>query len=638
MYFLIRRNEGKAKTWARRRGGDTIQERRDVDGCYAISSPGSEILLRNVAWVVTSHETQLPFAEISSRARCGVIGFIENPRRRHVGAASRSARRRISWCVLGIRVSRPEERRTDRGEEESGDYEREKRKMGAAKFVLGSAILGLFWSSLLKGVLTNSTSRCDYAPCSCDHYGRLTCDCKDEGEELVLTTEGDRKLSPHTSRIVVSNCSSVILTNSSLASMVGLRSVDLVNVGNLSLARQSFELSPRSTRTRISVRNSSIDVIPSFVFRGDVEAITFENVKIGQLSAFSFANLIHTDTLRLENCRVDNTEAQAFKKFDVGYLHVIGGTFGEQVPSRTMNDIEVYHKFMLDGVKMGTVRSEAFIVRSPRTVAIQNCVIESLESEAFDITARGAVIIKNNTFGTLAIGAFLGIRADSEVRSPAGSSSSSLHDLIFKNNSVINFEDGSMMFDRSSFRLELDNLLIGQPCDCQMLPVWKNSVLNYTNVYSRFYTRQNAVVPPTLSPYEPINETPETFLCTDGLVDGVPTSFTEYEGRHCSLGGNVLIFVLVIVSLLVVLILITCLIVWCCRKRRRNSRKRWISVPTTNTPDVVSKKNGVIGREAATSAAPVDSRITMVVPDGRLYRETEFHVIVEKAEPLTTEL
>lgn len=453
---------------------------------------------------------------------------------------------------------------------------------------------------------------------------------------MILTTEGDRRLSPHTSRIVVSNCSSVILTNSSLASMAGLRSVDLVNVANLSLVRQSFELSAHSARTRISVRNSSIDVMPSFVFRGDVEAITFENVRIGQLSAFSFANLVHTDTLRLENCRIETTEAQAFKKFDVGYLHVIGGTFGDQVPSRTMNDIEVYHKFMLDGVRMGVVRSDAFIVRSPRTVAIQNCAIDTLESEAFDVTAHGAVIVKNNTFGSIGVGAFLGIRADREIRAPS-SSANGLHDLIFKNNSVSSFEEGSLMFDRTSFRPELDNLLVAQACDCQMLPVWKNNVLNYSNVYSRFYARQNSLVPPTFQPQEPINETPETFLCLDARVEGVPTSFTDYEARHCSLGGSMLVFILIIAAALLVLIVAVCLIVWCCRRRRRNNRKKWISVPT-NAPDVVSKKNGVIGREAATSGTPVDSRITMVVPDGRLYRETEFHVIVEKAEPLTTEL
>lgn len=519
----------------------------------------------------------------------------------------------------------------ERGGEEGAS---EKRKMGATRYVLGSAILGLFWSSLLKGVLTNSTSRCDYPPCSCDQYGRLNCDCKVEGEELILTTEGDRRLSPHITRIMVNNCSSVILANSSLISMTGLRAVELMNVANLTLVKHSFELSPHNAHTRISVRNSSIDVMPSFVFRGDVEAITFENVRIGQLSAFSFANLVHTEKLRLENCHVETTEAQAFKKFEVGYLDVRGGTFGDQLPSRTLNDIEVYHTFRLDGVRMGVVRSSAFIVRSPRTVAIQNCVIDNLESEAFDVTAQGAVIIKNNTFGSISVGAFLGIRADRETRSPP---SPSTHDLIFKNNSVSSFEEGSLMFDRTSFRPELDSLLISQPCDCQMLPVWKNYVLNYTNVYSRFYARENSLVPPQSQPQEPINETPETFVCLDGGMDGASISFADYEARHCSLGGSMLVFILIIVGAILALIVCVCLIVWCCRRRRRNNRKKWISVPT-NAPDVVSKKNGVIGREAATSGAPVDSRITMVVPDGRLYRETEFHVIVEKAEPLTTEL
>ncbi|XP_066580934.1 uncharacterized protein [Prorops nasuta] len=511
--------------------------------------------------------------------------------------------------------------------------------MGAAKFVIASVILGLFWSSFLDGVLSNSTNRCDYPPCSCDHYGRLTCECKDgDGEELILTTEGDRRLSPHTSRIVVNNCTTVILSNSSLSSMAGLRSIDLVNVENLTLVRQSFELSPESSRTRISVRNSSIDVLPSFVFGGDVEVISFENVRIGQLSAFAFVNLAHTETLRLENCRIGSMEAQAFKKFGVGFLHVIGGSFGDQVPSRTMNDIEVYHKFMLDGVKMGTVRSEAFIVRNPRTVAIQNCAIDSLESEAFDISARGAVIVKNNTFGSLGVGAFLGIRSDSEAKPSGSSSLGGLHDLIFKNNNIVSFEEGSLMFDRISFRPELDNILIEQNCDCQLINTWKANLLNYSNVYSRFYPRENSLFAPLNFPEPAAGDSAESFLCLDQSTNGLPIKFLEFEARDCSMGSSILLLVILLVVLLIALAVGGCLIVWCCRRRRRNSRKRWISVSTDAPPDVVSKKNGVIGREAATSNTPVDSRITMVVPDGRLYRETEFHVIVEKAEPLTTEL
>ena len=71
--------------------------------------------------------------------------------------------------------------------------------MAATRLMLGSAILGLFWtstslprlalannnnapasSSVVDGA--NGNGRCNSPPCTCDQYGRLTCDCKDAGE------------------------------------------------------------------------------------------------------------------------------------------------------------------------------------------------------------------------------------------------------------------------------------------------------------------------------------------------------------------------------------------------------------------------------------------------------------------------
>ncbi|XP_043286741.1 uncharacterized protein [Venturia canescens] len=521
--------------------------------------------------------------------------------------------------------------------------------MGAARrLVLGSAILGLFWSGLPRyGVATaengQSSKACEPAPCTCDDYGRLTCDCKGQETDLVLSSEGETPLSPHTMRISVSNCPSVMLRNSSLSSMTGLRAVDLTRIGNLTLMTQSFRLARGTLRAQISIKDTRIETLPSFAFHGDVASMSFENVTIGRVNAFAFANLADTETLRLKDSRIESMEEQAFKKFDVSYLHVVGGSLGEEVPSRTMNDIEVATSFILDGVSMGTVRSSAFVIKRPKTVAIQNCVIENLEAEAFDVTARGAVIIKNNNFGTLGPGAFLGIRGDAEARpfAVAGSGRTSLPDMSFTNNSVVNFEEGSIMFDRSSFRPVLENVYVNRSCDCSQLALWKNNVLNYTNLYGRFYSNEmGALTGTVVQDLEPIEESPETFLCSDETRDNSATSFVEYEMKKCALGNSVMLFALLVVALVVVVALAIFCLVWCCRRRRENGPKRWISVPTS-APDVVtSKKNGHIGRDANSTGnhAPVDSRITMVVPDGRLYRETEFHVIVEKAEPLTTEL
>lgn len=439
-------------------------------------------------------------------------------------------------------------------------------------------------------------------------------------QELILTSEGDRRLSPNTIRIEISNCPYVVLVNSSLKSMGGLQAISFENVGNLTLYPQSFELSTQQTPADIFIKNTSIDVLPSFTFKGDVKDINLRNVKIGQINAFAFANLIGTNELTMENCVIDNMEAQAFKKFDVGYLHVIGGSFGDVVPSRAMNDIEVLNKFMIDGVTMGSVRSSAFIIKRPITVVIQNCIFDSIEGQAFVVTTRGAVIIKNNTFRNLNMGAFLDIRSDPE------SKSHKLNDIIFKNNSLTNFEEGSVMFDRRSFRPELDAILVNQMCDCSSIPIWRGNVLNYSNVYTRFYSK--------MEPEESVNVGPDTFLCMGSDFEDIRVTFIDYETRYCTVANSTLLFVLVIGGLLIVLIVGGIFIVWCCKRERDNNQKRWISVPT-NAPDVVSKKNGVM-REG--HGGPVDSRITMVVPDGRVYRETEFHVIVEKAEPLTTEL
>lgn len=40
----------------------------------------------------------------------GVIGFVENPRRKHVETASKSTRRRINWFGLSVREMREKRR------------------------------------------------------------------------------------------------------------------------------------------------------------------------------------------------------------------------------------------------------------------------------------------------------------------------------------------------------------------------------------------------------------------------------------------------------------------------------------------------------------------------------------------------
>ncbi|XP_063987153.1 uncharacterized protein LOC135167660 [Diachasmimorpha longicaudata] len=500
--------------------------------------------------------------------------------------------------------------------------------MGVIKLLLISVVVSLFLCGLSRTIAASSIQEgmCSSSACNCDSYGRLTCNCADQVEELILTSDGDQPLSSFTNWITIRNCPSVILMNSSLAKMTNLRSIEFVDIANLTLFTKSFELSPKAVRTNVSIRSSRMEILPSYTFRGDMEDISFENVQINLVNAFAFGNLAGTDTLRLEDCSFKTVEEQAFKKFDVNYLHIIRGTLGSEVPSRAMNDIEVFTTFRLDGVQMGIVKSSAFVIKKPKTVSIQNCIIDSLEAGAFDIAATGGVHIKNNTFKNLVTGSFLGIRGDPD---DSGMKFNSHYDITFTNNTLISFEEGSMMFNRDSFKPVIDNVFINRTCACSNLKLWRNNVLNYT-IYSRFYhSFMSRSVRKTN--FEPIEE--GTFLCTDDSGNFV--NFNEFEGRNCTLGSSLMFLLLGALGLVIILIIGIGMIIWCCREH--GGHDRWMSVPTS-APDVVSQKNGVIGRNGTTPSGAVDSRITMVVPDGRLYRETEFHVIVEKAEPLTTEL
>ncbi|KAH0535803.1 hypothetical protein KQX54_019392 [Cotesia glomerata] len=49
--------------------------------------------------------------------------------------------------------------------------------MGAARLVLGGAILGLFWGGIPQTIGSDALDGiCESSPCVCDLHGRLTCD------------------------------------------------------------------------------------------------------------------------------------------------------------------------------------------------------------------------------------------------------------------------------------------------------------------------------------------------------------------------------------------------------------------------------------------------------------------------------
>jgi hypothetical protein len=67
---------------------------------------------------------------------------------------------------------------------------------------------------------------------------------------------------------------------------------------------------------------------------------------------------------------------------------------------------------------------------------------------------------------------------------------------------------------------------------------------------------------------------------------------------------------------------------------RSRNQTRWINIQTTSDKDSKNKKTDKNSTVQKNSENSQDSRLAIIEPDGRTYRETELNVIVEQTEPI----
>ncbi|PSN38142.1 hypothetical protein C0J52_08235 [Blattella germanica] len=435
------------------------------------------------------------------------------------------------------------------------------------------------------------------------------------------------------SHLRIENCTTVRVKSHTWEGHRDIRTVELFNISQLIIENNSFSwnetiaLDPYfHLGLSINIFNSTIPEIPSFSFKGRLSSISLNNVTVGKIHAFAFASLYHTDKLELVNCVVNSFEAQSFKKFGVHKLYITGGYFSGSVPSRTMLDLEVHSDLFIDKLKADTIRSSAFIIRKPKTLRLRDCFFKFVEGEAFHVKMRGKALIQNNVFLTLAKGAFAQINVDHFVINREG-----LQDLRFENNTIQHFEDGCLVFDTKSFEPQMEHIVLNQTCSCVLLDTWSTQLSIYSTDM-HIEQNKNRLAPHT-DPSNPANP----FWCWQNGDQKSKSYVRFYDFSHqCVVTSGLYIFLIIIVTSALVLLGVILLVILWCRRRRAHNQKRWINVPTS--PNSHNNKSQKLNYKSPgmdkVNKNDQDSRITMVVPDGRTYRETELHVIVERTEPL----
>lgn len=387
--------------------------------------------------------------------------------------------------------------------------------------------------------------------------------------------------------IKIKNCNRLHIGNKAIHALRNLRNIEISEVKSLQLDEYSLfwdnYVSQYEDRIHIAV-----NMLPSV-------RISIKDTHIDQIASYSFQGRlseIEFDGVTVENMAefafsslLQNVNIR-FKNVAIRNVHLqafkkfstenllLSNVAADFLPSRTFTDITVNRNFIIENCTFKTVRPSAFIVNNPVYFEVRNSRFEQLDGEAFRVMTRGSVSFKNNVFNVTNDGAFRGIVLTREE-------SMNEHFITFDSNTFYVLTRDSLTTQDLTPRFV--QIFLNVECDCKTISnVFKNS---------EFYDEIQCLSP----------------------RDGQPMTFRNFESYECSLiTSHATVIIVLGVVLILIILIVTALVVY--YKKVHNSDKYGRNKES---------KNG---------------KLSLIVPDGKTYRETEVHVIVEKANLLTTDL
>lgn len=419
---------------------------------------------------------------------------------------------------------------------------------------------------------------------------------------MIVKSTGSCAVPQEATALTIDDCENVTVIEDALSGLKELQSVTFNNIKELSIERKAFRWKGHG----LSVNMTNVTVIPdvpNFAFGGSIVSVVFDRCYVGMIRAFAFANIESAQKISFSGCNVANVESQAFKKFSVSKFLVLNSQF-TVIPSRFLFEVDVENLFKVQGTFFDVIRTAAFVVNSPKVTIVTDSRVNLLHSEGFKIRTNGDVVIQHNKFSSIEGEAFRGLFVERYIIQHAGKPK-----FRFINNTITNYGKKSLLYNKTSFDGHFSRVMMDEICTCDGLITWRDMIQD---------GRPSAD--------KSIEDEVEPFWCrvedTEASLEHVPGR--EFYRTRCTLlNKSIFFFVVIIVATSISLVLIITFIV--CFFRRR---KRWSLVPTSAQD----------GQKEVQLKAKGDTKVAgskaIIVPDGRTYRETEFHVIVEKAEPL----
>lgn len=460
----------------------------------------------------------------------------------------------------------------------------------------------------------------------------------------MLKAQGPGHVPRVATNVMVTHCDRVTVMAMAFDGARSLWTVDIGSVRRLEMATEAFGWSENGSGgpgqgqqyqaqqrqhhhqgLTVTITNvTTVPEVPSYAFRGRLRSVTFNRVRVDVIRPFAFSSLTGT-TVRIEfrDTVFGQIEQQAFKKFTVNEFVLKGCRFEGTAPSRTLTEITVHDELRLEEVTFALVRSYAFRVHGPKVFRVQNSRAVCVQSNAFEVKCRGPAFVEDNAFGRLERGAFAAVTVDSHKVAE-----SDYQEFVFDNNTVAEFEDDALVFDTNGFRPRIDWLIVGRACGCPAR--WRTDLVAFSTDYPRRTERPSGrTVEQAVWCATPDN---------NGVGDfGQLVKAQQYDDAHCPGGGGGggsgatgvgRYRLTAVAAVLAVAGLTAALVYWAWHKKRKRDHHQWTNVPASSP---LKTTNRSIPRDGDDQ-----HRHVMVMPEGKTYRETELHVIVERTGGSTT--
>lgn len=209
-------------------------------------------------------------------------------------------------------------------------------------------------------------------------------------------------------QIHVKNCVTLHVAQNSLTDLPELNSLTFEDINELTF--ESYALN--STRVRPAIRfqilKSSVLVLPSHLFKGNLEDLLIKDSDISKIEAFAFTGIFNEiSSVKIVNSTIKEVDPQAFKKLTIRSLDISDSKFQMNLPSRTFYDCHIRDIF-IENCYFSLLNPSTVDVKEVQRLTVLNSTFGIIEGEAFMMDVSDRAIFSNNNVTMLHQSAFKG--------------------------------------------------------------------------------------------------------------------------------------------------------------------------------------------------------------------------------------